>query len=120
MVDNKIGALPVVDQARDALVGIVSQTDLFEVLARLLGGDGPSGRLEVRLEDLPRQLALVAAIAQRRQVSITSLATLPHDAVDTPHHRRLVLRVGTMLVRPFVDELRRAGMTVDAPGSDDA
>jgi acetoin utilization protein AcuB len=70
--DNKIGALPVVDQRGDALVGIVSQTDLFGILGRLLGGDTPSSRLELRLHDLPPQLAQIAEVAQRRNISITS------------------------------------------------
>jgi acetoin utilization protein AcuB len=117
MVDNKIGALPVVAPASDRLVGIVSQTDLFVVLARLLGGDGPSTRLELVLDDLPRQLAVVATLAQERHVAITSLVTLPAAEAGAP--RRVVLRIGTMLSRPFVTELVRAGIKVDAPDSRD-
>lgn len=117
MLDNKIGALPVVDRATETLVGIVSQTDLFGVLARLLGGDAPNSRLELRLDDLPRQMAEIADIALRRQIHIISLITLPIDTMDNAGGRRLVLRIGTMQTRAFVDELRRAGIEVDAPES---
>jgi acetoin utilization protein AcuB len=113
LVDNKIGALPVVSADNDRLVGIVSQTDLFFVLARLLGGDGPSTRLELVLDDLPAQLAIVATLAHQSQVGITSLVTLPTEHGRT--QRRLVLRIGSIVARPFVDELRRAGIHVDLP-----
>jgi CBS-domain-containing membrane protein len=119
LLDNKIGALPVVDEASGALVGIVSQTDLFGVLAQLLGGDDPSTRLELQLEDLPGQLALVARLAHDRQVPITSLVTLPATS-DTPGRRCVVLRIGTILARPFIDELRQAGIAVDSPSASDA
>jgi acetoin utilization protein AcuB len=117
MIDNKIGALPVVAADSNMLVGIVSQTDLFIVLARLLGGGSPSTRLELVLDDLPAQLAIVATLAQQSQVGITSLVTLPADH-GSPQ-RRLVLRISSMVSRPFVSELRRAGVHVDVPDERD-
>jgi acetoin utilization protein AcuB len=73
MSENKIGALPVLGTGAAQLLGIVSQTDLFDILALLLGGDGPSTRLELRLVDLPRQLAQLTALAYEVGVPITSL-----------------------------------------------
>jgi hypothetical protein len=43
--------------------------------------------------------------------------TLPSDPGGGG--RTLVLRVGTMQTRAFVDELREAGVEVEAPGSAD-
>ncbi|HEX8969404.1 MAG TPA: CBS and ACT domain-containing protein [Chloroflexota bacterium] len=119
MLDNKIGALPVVEQGTDSLVGIVSQTDLFSVLARLLSGDGPNTRLELHLIDLPRQLATISALADQRHVHIISLVTLPADAAS-PDRRTVVLRIGTMIARPFVQALRQANIDVDLPEQPDA
>lgn len=118
LIDNKIGALPVVDPLTDNLVGIVSQTDLFAILARLLGGGSPCTRLELQLDDLPRQLALVASLAQAHHVTIDSLVTLPPSAADQRQPHLVVLRVGSMVVRRFVDELRQAGIAVDRPEFD--
>ena len=115
LIDNKIGALPVVDNGTNAVVGIVSQTDLFGALARVLGGDGPNTRLELRLDDLSQQLALVTNLAHERHLSIISIVTLP-AACDNSQHRKVVLRVGTIMARPFVTALRQAGIQVDGPG----
>jgi acetoin utilization protein AcuB len=119
LIDNKIGALPVVDDGTDALVGIVSQTDLFGALARLLGGDGPNTRLELRLDDLPHQLAVIANLARERQVNIISVVTLPVGS-DGALVRRVILRLGTIMARPFVSRLRQAGIQVDIPDCVDA
>jgi acetoin utilization protein AcuB len=113
MLDNKIGALPVVAEGSPALVGIVTQSDLFEVLVRLLGADQPSTRLELVLDDLSRQLSQVTALADKFTIPITSLITVP--AAD--HHgrrRTVVLRVGTMVAGPLVAALRNAGITVNS------
>jgi acetoin utilization protein AcuB len=113
MLENKIGALPVVETGRDELAGIVTQTDLFEVLARLLGGYGPTTRLEVRVTDLPRQLAEIARLACEHHAPITSLVILPPSSQKRTH--RIVLRVATMVVAPFAQALHDFGMDVDHP-----
>lgn len=110
LADKKIGALPVVDGSASELVGIVSQTDLFVVLARLLRGEGPSTRVELCLTNLPHQLALIASTAERLQVPITSLVTIPSEG-----RQMVVLRIGTIDPRRFMDELREAGIATHAP-----
>ena len=112
-LENKLGALPVVENGRDELAGIVTQSDLFEVLVRLLGGYGPSTRLEVRVTDLPRQLAAIARLACEHHAPITSLVILPSSSQQRTH--RVVLRVGTMVVAPYVQGLHDLGMDVDYP-----
>jgi acetoin utilization protein AcuB len=113
MLDNKVGALPVVENGTHALVGIVSQIDLFPVLARLLGGEGPSTRLEVRLNNPFRQLSEITTLAYERHVPITSLVTLP--ASSHARDRRVVVRIGTIIAAQFVTALREAGIDVDQP-----
>jgi len=114
MLDNQIGALPVVENGSQAPSGIITQSDLFAILARLLGGEGPSTRLEVRLNDPPRQLAEITALAHARHVPITSLVMLP--ASSQASTRQVVLRIGTIVAAPFVTALREAGVDVDQPG----
>jgi acetoin utilization protein AcuB len=113
MLENKIGALLVVENGSHELAGIVTQSDLFAVLARLLGGEGPSTRLELCLNDPPRQLCELTSLARERHVPITSLVTLPPSSHEKG--RRVVLRVGTIIATPFVTALREAGIDVDLP-----
>jgi len=115
MLDNQIGALPVVENGSSTPAGIVTQSDLFAVLARLLGGEGPSTRLEVCLNDPPRQLARITALACDRQVPITSLVLLPASGQERT--RQVVVRIGTIVAAPFVTALREAGIDVDQPDS---
>jgi acetoin utilization protein AcuB len=113
MLDNQIGALPVIENGRHTLAGIVTQSDLFAVLARLLGGEGPSTRLEVRLNEPARQLAEITALAYDRHLPISSLVMLPGSSHERT--RRVVLRIGTIVAAPFVTALREAGIDVDQP-----
>jgi acetoin utilization protein AcuB len=113
MLDNQIGALAVVANGSSTLAGIVTQSDLFAVLARLLGGEGPNTRLEVRLDDPPRQQAEMTALAYDRHVPITSLVMLPASSHERT--RQVVVRIGTIVAAPFVTALREAGIDVDQP-----
>jgi hypothetical protein len=72
----------------------------------------------LQLDDLPRQLALVASLAQQHHVTIDSLVTLRSFGADQREPRLVVLRVGSMVVRRFVDALRQAGIAVDRPEFD--
>ena len=49
MVDNKIGGLPVVEN--DALIGIITETDIFEILIELLGPRMPGVRVTLSVQD---------------------------------------------------------------------
>jgi acetoin utilization protein AcuB len=62
MADGKIGGLPVVEE--DALVGIVTETDIFKILVELLGARASGLRLTVAAQDAKGGLArLTGAIA---------------------------------------------------------
>ena len=111
MAESKIGALPVIDLRTNGLVGIVSQTDLFTTLARLLGSQAPGTRLELQLHDLPRELVVLGSMAEHHHVSVNSLIAFRSEDTE-PMDYDVVLRVGTIDPRVFVDELRRAGITV--------
>lgn len=58
MHQHNIGCLPVLDG--DALVGIVTDTDIFKTLVTLLGGGEQGARFTVEVEDRPGSLAQVA------------------------------------------------------------
>jgi acetoin utilization protein AcuB len=57
MADNRIGGLPVMRDRR--VVGIITETDLFKALLRLLGGRRPGVRLTVAVPDVKGMIAKV-------------------------------------------------------------
>ena len=92
---------------------VVTTEPARSVEARLLGGYGPSTRLEVHVLDLPRQLAEIAGLACQHHAPITSLVILPPSSQQQSH--RIVVRVGTIAVGPFAQALHDLGMDVDHP-----
>jgi acetoin utilization protein AcuB len=101
MREKKIGCLPVVDKER--LVGIITGLDLLDALMRMTGADKPSGRLEVRLEDHPGELARLTGFIGGRNLNIHSILTYPEGTEKI----RAVLRIGSIEVRVLAQDLRR-------------
>ncbi|MBI4770987.1 MAG: CBS domain-containing protein [Chloroflexi bacterium] len=59
MVERRIGCLPVMEG--EALVGIITETDIFRLLVEVLGGDESGHRLMLRLPDRVGELARTTA-----------------------------------------------------------
>jgi acetoin utilization protein AcuB len=87
--DRRIGSLPVVEG--DKLVGIITSTDLMEVLLDGLGVQEESGRLVVLVRDRIGVLADVCSILKDANISIVSMITLPLH--QHPGVHQLVMRV---------------------------
>jgi CBS-domain-containing membrane protein len=110
MLRHKIGALPVVEG--DRVVGIVTESDIFRTVIRVMGALEPSSRLQLALDDLPRQLAEIARITATVNIPIVSLVTEPGDEAG---HRIVVLRVGTIQPGPLIGAIEHCGIRVLEP-----
>jgi acetoin utilization protein AcuB len=112
MRERKIGCLPVVED--EALVGIVTSSDVMEALVYLMGAHEPGNRLEVVMPDRPGTLAGVAGIFGELGINIVSVVAGPrHPLPDSPEPGRVaVFRVDTMDLREAVEILERAGYDV--------
>ncbi len=114
MADNAIGCLPVVDDAAQGrLVGIITESDLFHALVRLVGTQEPSTRLRLLLRggdpaDLARALIIVSRHAGR-------LAGVLAEPVDAQGRWPVTLRVRTIYPGPLLRDLEAAGIEVDQP-----
>jgi acetoin utilization protein AcuB len=78
MRDHKIGALPVL--SGHALVGLITESDIFRALVEVFEAPGRAVRITFDLKPDEDVLPLVAEIARRRDLRITSFMALPrHD-----------------------------------------
>ena len=111
LVEHAIGCLPVV--ADEGLVGILTESDLFQVLLRLLGGDEPSSRITLVLPDVPGALGRATTVVGELGVNLLSVVTEPGPEPGT---RGVVLRAGTIDAAPVVAALAAAGFPATGPG----
>jgi len=90
MQKNRINALPVIESEK--LVGIITSTDVMEVLLRSIGfDDEESARFSVLVEDRIGIVAEVSIILKEQQINIRSLVTWPEK--EYPGVYQLVMRV---------------------------
>jgi len=112
MRERKIGCLPVIED--DALVGIVTSSDVMEALVYLMGAHEPGNRLEVVMPDRPGTLAGVAGIFGELGINIVSVVAGPRRSLpgSSQPGRIAVFRADTIDLREAVDILERAGYAV--------
>jgi acetoin utilization protein AcuB len=111
LAEHGIGCLPVV--ADEGLVGILTESDLFAVLLRLLGGGEPSSRITLVLPDVPGALGRAMTVVGELGVNLLTVVTEPGPEPGT---RGVVLRAGTINAAPVVAALVAAGFPATGPG----
>ncbi len=78
MVEKKIGCLPVM--RGDDLVGLITETDIFETFVEILGGQEASLRVTVRVPDVRGELARVAGVIAGQGGNICAVAQFRGEA----------------------------------------
>lgn len=81
MVDHKIGGLPVIEN--DRLVGIITQTDVFEVLLELFGARYRGLRLTIEIPERKGEMARITTAIARLGGNILSIGTYLGDDPTT-------------------------------------
>jgi acetoin utilization protein AcuB len=108
MQENRISALPVIHDEK--LAGIITTTDVMEVLLEAIGINGDSVRFTVLVQDRIGMLAEVARILKDLQINIRSLVTFPEKAHPGVYH--LIMRVGASRGEEAISALSEAGFNV--------
>jgi acetoin utilization protein AcuB len=106
--DNKISALPVLKD--DKLIGIITITDLLEVLVTALGLGKDTSRLSLLVRDRIGVLAEVAGAMQRLEINIRSVMIVPLP--NYPDIWQLILRVRAEVASKAASALKEAGFKV--------
>lgn len=105
--DRKIGGLPVMDGGK--LLGIITKTDILDILIEVMGVGEESSRIEVVLPHKPGALAEVASIIKGHEVNIISIVTTTHS---DPEKRLAVMRLKTSHIGPILESIKRGGFEV--------
>jgi len=108
MQENSIGALPVMDKKK--LVGIVTTTDVTEVLLDALGINGDSTRFVVLIKDRVGMVAEVSRILKEAEINLRSFVTWPEKEHPGVYH--FVIRVGAADGEKAISVLTEAGFKV--------
>ena len=108
MKKNEVGGLPVIEETR--VVGMITESDIFEVLVETLGVELGGTRITLELPEKPGVLHQVTGIVSRYMVNILSLATFYID--EKPDIRYVVIRIATRNYQPIIKDFEAGGMTV--------
>jgi acetoin utilization protein AcuB len=107
MVDGSISGLPVV---RDrAVVGIITETDIFKALLEMMGARDEGVRLTIRVHDQPGTLSKIAGAIAAVGGDIVSLGTFYSDE---RRHGLLVVKVCCVEGDILVDAMQGIGAEV--------
>lgn len=107
MRENVVSGLPVLDG--DKLVGIITETNLFDAFIDSMGLRQNGTRIAIETEDKAGVLADITAIILEHHISIISLSTF-HQADE--HKRSIVLRLDTTEVDEVLKTLEETGYKV--------
>jgi len=108
MKKNDVGGLPVVSEA--GVVGVITESDVFEVLVETLGVEEGGTRITLELPMKAGVLHEVTGVIKNFHVQILSLATF-HDPKHQDY-RFVVVRVSTHEPDSILQEFARQGYRV--------
>jgi acetoin utilization protein AcuB len=103
MRQHKVGGLPVVEGSQ--LVGIITESDIFEVLLKLLGVHQKGTRITLELEDRPGALAEALDVIRNHDVNVRSIVTCD-ECRTTPDTGVFVIKIDSYDWRGIVKDLK--------------
>lgn len=110
MRKHRIGGLPVV-QNEDQLVGVITESDIFDVLIEALGIDRDGTRLTLELEDRPGSLSEALDILKGHDANVVSIISC-EECRNNDDHDVIVLRIDHFDWRGIVQDLKDHGITI--------
>lgn len=110
MVERKIGGLPVVDP-EGAVLGVITETDIFRAFTELMGTDVEAMRLVLRVPDRKGVLAEVAREIADLGGNIVSVGTY-HGESGAGKDSLLLVKVTGVAMQPLQDAITALGDAV--------
>lgn len=109
MRQNTVSGLPVVNG--EELVGMITETDIFDAFIDILGVNKPHCRIDVYIVDRPGALADLIGIISSKGISL--LNTVAYYDKDRDMYKT-ILRVETLDYKPIVEEMKSKGYEIDS------
>ena len=113
MRDKKIGGLPVVEN--DKLVGIVTESDIFDSFIELMGFRETGGKIAIEVEDKPHVLATVAGIVGDMGANIANVGVYRWNGI--PHLIFRIYKGSPVSVEEVGKKLKAEGYNVTSTHS---
>ncbi|MGI6552378.1 MAG: CBS and ACT domain-containing protein [Bacillota bacterium] len=108
MREHKVGALPVMEN--DRLVGIITETNIFDAFINIMGLKEPGSRITLEAEDKPGVLAEITQVIRDQGVNISRVAVFRNDSPMATVVLRLNIPDGTEVA----NILKKQGYQVEA------
>ena len=108
MRDERISALLVVDENKK-LVGIETESDLFDALIDMLGARFTGTRLLIRIANKPGRLAMLGAVISESGTNISHLAMV---VADDDSDAEMLLRTDSKEVGQLEEAIKKAGFEI--------
>ena len=91
----------------DKLVGIITETDLFDALIDILGVKKPHSRIDIYISESPGTLADLTGMIAAKGVNILNTVAYYDDKKD---RYKVIIRVETRDSEPIIKEIENAAM----------
>lgn len=109
MRKNKVSGLPVIDNGQ--LVGIVTETDIFDALIDILGVKTAHSRIDFYVKDRPGSVAEVTGLIGERGIDILN-TVMYYDEKKGKY--KMILRMEDLNYQPVVDDLKARGYEIES------
>lgn len=106
MRDNVVSGLPVLEDGK--LVGIITETNIFDAFVDLMGLRKAGVRLTLEMEDRTGMMATLTQIIKEHGVNIISIATFLSEGQNPC----IVMRLDTTNPQPVVEDIKAAGYKI--------
>ncbi len=108
MRDQRISALLVVDENKK-LVGIVTESDLFDALIDMLGARFTGTRVVIKIANKPGMLSKLGSVISDTGTNISHLAMV---VADDDSDAIMLLRTDSREIEPLQEAIKNAGFTI--------
>lgn len=109
MRKNKIGGIPVIE--KNLLVGIITESDIFEAFVEILGGKNKDTRIELSISHDKALIYEVFDVLATYDVQINNIAICNNHSAKT---KNITLRIESDQTQTIVDELWKIGCKISS------